>query len=123
MTPFLISILLALLSQWSLPRQERPAATVFLAPPLQEVLVLQSMQVPADTVLAGQTYITSLPDSLDGHFVVHLRGVALPAYSWLVRKSFFWRTSVRDRGDHEFWFRAVLDDEHVDSLAVRVRVE
>jgi len=123
MTPFLISVLLTLSTGLDAPQRDRDAGLGFPETPDLRVLMVLSRQVPADTILAGQTYITSLPDSLNGHFVVHLRGVSLPAYSWLVQKSFFWRTSTRDRGDHEFWFRAVLDDERVDSLAVRVRVE
>ena len=77
----------------------------------------------ADTVRAGQTYITNLPDSVSGIPVLRYRGIALPPKSWLINQSFFWRTDVMDRGLHELWFRAYLTDSSVDSLSLLIAVE
>ena len=76
----------------------------------------------ADTVSAGEAYITNLPDSLGERAVKRYRGIALPARSWLVNRTFFWKTTVADRGLHWLWFRAVLSDGATDSLAVEVVV-
>ena len=77
----------------------------------------------ADTIRAGETFITNLPDSLAGQGVEQYTGVALPARSWLLKRSFFWRTRVADRGNHILWFRASLSDGKTDSLDLSIVVE
>jgi len=76
-----------------------------------------------DTVRAGDTFITNLPDSLAGQEIDRYIGVALPARSWLLKKSFFWKTRTADRGNHTLWFRAFLSDGRTDSLNLSVVIE
>ncbi len=76
----------------------------------------------ADTVRAGEAFITNLPDSLCEQPVTSYRGIALPARSWLMGRTFFWKTSQADRGAHSVWFRAIFSDGKSDSLSVGVFV-
>ena len=75
-----------------------------------------------DTISAGQTFITNLPDSVRGQVVKQFTGIKLPARSWLINRAFFWRTVKADRGTHNIWFRATMMDESVDSVSVAVVV-
>ncbi len=122
MTPFLIALLLAVVLHGDSPASRSFAADVTLNIP-PDTRLLTSSGAAADTVKSGQTFITNLPDSLYGQSVVRYRGITLPARSWLLKRSFFWKTSASDRGDHEFWFRALLKDETTDSLSIRVTVK
>ena len=58
--------------------------------------------VRADTlraqVRAGETLIVALPASVSGVEAVY-RVVEAPALSWLVDRSFMWRTLPRERGE------------------------
>ena len=58
----------------------------------------------ADTIDAGHLFVVNLPDSIrgipaDGYFAKEL-----PLHSWLLKKSFFWRTRDEDKGDHALTF-------------------
>jgi len=65
-------------------------------------------EIAADTVFAGDTFITILPDSLLGREVLEYSARELPLRSWLRGKSFFWKTSSNDTGEHTFVFDAEL---------------
>ena len=126
MTPFLIALVMILASQ-----QYSPGITFTTADLDSQSGSVSSFHlyglpfpvVPVDTVKAGQVYITNLPDSLSGTRVDRYQGIELPAFSWLLDRSFFWRTSIQDKGNHELWFRAFLSDESVDSVAVNVVID
>ena len=122
MTPFLIAFLLAVFLFGNSDASQTSAEEVRDSIPT-DFLEHAASYVSADTVKSGQTFITNLPDSVSGQSVVRYRGIELPARSWLMKQSFFWKTSERDRGEHEFWFRAYLKDESMDSLMVQVIVE
>jgi hypothetical protein len=130
MTPFLITILLIAGSSVGI----QPAGVGAIRSPIGQSAEATELDrtagvVASDTVRAGETFITNLPDSLGGRAVTSYRGVALPAFSMLIEKSFFWRTQEIDRGEHAFWFRAMLasgDDSlsvALDSISVIVTVE
>ena len=128
MTPFLISILLALVPGDFMPHLAQPERTALS----YDVAVFDGHghfdcfrlhAIRADTILAGQTFITNLPDSLHGQEVKRFKGIRLPARSWLLNRAFFWRTTEKDRGTHEIWFRAIMMDESMDSVSVGVVIE
>jgi len=64
----------------------------------------------ADTLDAGDTFITVLPDSLNQRPVIAYSAKQLPLMSWLRGRSFFWKTSSKDVGLHSFRFLAELQD-------------
>ncbi|GMQ82558.1 MAG: hypothetical protein BMS9Abin05_2012 [Rhodothermia bacterium] len=122
MTPFLFAFLLPPFLFGNSPASQTPLEEVAISIST-DFLVHVTLDASADTVKSGQTFITNLPDSVSGQPVVRYRGIVLPARSWLMKRSFFWRTSATDQGNHEFWFRAYLKDETIDSLSVQVVVE
>ncbi|WP_457651282.1 hypothetical protein [Rhodocaloribacter sp.] len=75
------------------------------------------------TVRAGETLILALPDSLDARPVAAYAVVRAPALSWLVDRSFLWRTRPGDAGTHRFLFEAAFAEAPPETLVVRVNVE
>ena len=81
--------------------------------------------IAADTVRAGELFVTNLPDSINGMRSVRYTGIVLPTRSWLLNQTFFWRTSEADRGDHALWFYVFRESEidmPADSLAIHVTI-
>jgi len=79
----------------------------------------------ADTVEAGEVFITNFPDSINGLRSVRYAGIELPTRSWLRNKTFFWRTSESDRGDHALWFYVFREDDAdvpADSVEIHVTI-
>ena len=79
----------------------------------------------ADTVEAGEVFITNFPDSINGLRSVRYAGIELPTRSWLRNKTFFWRTTESDRGDHALWFYVFREDAAdvpADSVAIQVTI-
>ena len=74
------------------------------------------------TVPAGQSLILALPDTLDARPVATYAPVRLPAMSWLVDRSFLWRTFPRDAGVHEILFEAAFEAAPPETLVVHVTV-
>ena len=77
----------------------------------------------SSTVRAGETLILALPDTLDARPVASYAVVRAPARSWLVDRSFLWRTLPRDAGTHRLLFEAAFAEAPPETLAVRVTVE
>ncbi len=75
------------------------------------------------TVRAGETLILALPDTLGARPVASYAVVRAPARSWLVDRSFLWRTLPRDAGTHRLLFEAAFAEAPPETLAVRVTVE
>lgn len=128
MTPFLISILLALVpgdfgSHDALPKRTALSYEFAAFDGHEHIDCFRLHAIRADTIIAGQTFITNLPDSVHGQVVKQFRGIKLPAQSWLLNRAFFWRTTQKDRGTHEIWFRAILMDESVDSVSIGVVIQ
>jgi hypothetical protein len=73
--------------------------------------------VQSDTVEAGHLFVTNLPDSISGMPVYEYAARALPLRSWLLKKSFFWKTSEADRGDHALTFYVFHEERSEDADA------
>ena len=95
---------------------------------------VSALAVIADTVfvevMAGETLIFALPDSLSEEKVDSWRVVKAPAYSSVANRSFLWKTRKEDRGLHMLHFEGTssiqVDEFVVDRLEtwsanVRVR--
>jgi len=79
----------------------------------------------ADTIMAGEVFITNLPDSIDGMRSVRYAGIELPTRSWLRNQTFFWKTTESDRGDHALWFYVFREADMVipaDSVVIHVTI-
>jgi hypothetical protein len=81
---------------------------------------------PADTVrrrvAAGEPLIMTLPGALSDRPVAAYRLLQAPALSWLVGRSFFWRTRPEDAGTHVLLVRAAFDQPPPDTLTILVDV-
>jgi hypothetical protein len=81
---------------------------------------------PADTVrrriAAGEPLIMTLPGALSDRSVAAYRLLRAPALSWLVGRSFFWRTRSEDIGTHALLVRAAFDQSPPDTLTILVDV-
>ncbi|WP_456428031.1 hypothetical protein [Rhodocaloribacter sp.] len=75
------------------------------------------------TVRAGETLILALPDTLDARPVAAYAVVRAPALSWLVDRSFLWRTRPDDAGTHHLLFKAAFAEAPPETLVVHVKVE
>ncbi|TDI75691.1 MAG: hypothetical protein E2O84_03950 [Bacteroidetes bacterium] len=69
----------------------------------------------SDTIDAGHLFVTNLPDSIKGFPVYEYSARSLPLRSWLLNKSFFWKTTEQDRGDHALTFFVFLEPKSVDA--------
>ncbi len=125
MTPFLILILMALVSgdfrlHNTLPQRTAELRAVAAYDERRHLDRFRVGSIRPDTIIAGQTFIANLPDSLHKQAVKQFRGIKLPARSRLLNRAFFWRTTEKDRGTHEIWFRAIMMDESMDSISLGV---
>lgn len=81
---------------------------------------------PADTirgrVTAGEPLIMTLPAMLSDRPVAAYHPLRAPALSWLVGRSFFWRTRSEDAGTHTLLVRAAFDQSPPDTLTILVDV-
>lgn len=74
------------------------------------------------SIPAGDVLIMALPRSLGSRPVDAYEIIRAPALSWLVDRSFFWRTRSADLGVHAIHFRAAFPNDTVDTLTVQVTV-
>lgn len=85
------------------------------------------VQAPSDTLRytapAGRVFITALPDTLGGRAVAAYALLQAPALSWLVDRSFFWRTRPEDAGRTLLLFEARHAAPPADTLAILVTLE
>jgi len=75
------------------------------------------------TVEAGEVLIFALPVQWEANTVEKYSIIHAPALSWLVDRSFFWRTLEEDTGRHILQFNVDYTDVPVDTLVVSVHVE
>lgn len=77
---------------------------------------------PADTlretVPAGEPLIMTLPPRTNASYAP----LRVPALSWLVDRSFVWRTRPEDTGMHTMTFTVTANSASADTLVVQVRV-
>ncbi|MEM6327081.1 MAG: hypothetical protein AAF791_08185 [Bacteroidota bacterium] len=70
-------------------------------------------------VRAGETLIVALPTAHDGREVSY-RLLEAPALSWLVDRSFMWRTTPNERGRLAVQIERRTMDEALDALVLLV---
>ncbi len=84
-------------------------------------------RLPADTVrhevAVGETFITALPDTLEGRPVTTYTIERAPTFSWMSGFSFFWRPRPEDAGRHVLRFRTAREGAPPDTLVMLVTVE
>ena len=80
---------------------------------------------PTDTlryqVRAGQTLIVSLPRQVDGREATY-RLLEAPALSWLVDRSFMWRTTEGERGRLAIRVERLAGETVADTLVLLVDI-
>lgn len=74
-------------------------------------------------IRGGEILIVSLPGELRGEAVERYSLVRAPALSWLIDRSFMWRTLTADAGTHEVLVHAVLDSVSADTLVLSIVIE
>jgi hypothetical protein len=74
------------------------------------------------SVTAGDAFITDLPATLREQPVESYAIVDAPSMSWLVDRSFFWRTDQAEPGRHTVRLRATIADAPPDTLALLITV-
>ncbi len=81
---------------------------------------------PAETlsymVESGQVLILNLPSSFGTTAVESYRIKQAPALSWLVERSYFWRTLAKDVGEHRISFEARSAGRPIEEVVVLVDV-
>lgn len=83
---------------------------------------IRSPQAEPYRVVRGNVFIVVLEEQLEGRPVRRYRIERAPAMSWLVGRSFAWRTSPADVGPHEVTFTAELTDGATETVRLRVDV-
>ena len=73
-------------------------------------------------IQAGEVLIFNLPGLLNEREIELYRIKRAPALSWLVTRSFFWRTLAKDAGEHEIHFEALVNGVPVEEVVVIVDV-
>ncbi len=85
-----------------------------------------SYHPPAETlsyiIQAGEVLIFNLPEVIEGREIDSYRLKESPALSWLVEKSFFWRTLANDVGQHEILLSVIRNGIVIDELVVQVDI-
>lgn len=93
---------------------------------LENVTVYQIEPARAETLSyvsqAGEVLIFNLPATLGQRKIDSYTITKAPALSWLVKKSFFWRTLPKDAGKHEILLKAVADGRNVEDVVVQVEI-
>ncbi len=73
-------------------------------------------------VQSGEVLIFNLPELLGGKKIEEYEIKRAPALSWLVKRSFFWRTLATDVGEHEVLLNAMVNGSSVESVVVQVEI-
>ena len=98
------------------------------APSLQgaNIQIAEADKPKAETlsyiVQAGEVLIFNLPELLDGKKIDEYKIKRAPALSWLVKRSFFWRTLAKDVGEHEVLLNAMVNGSSVESVVVEIEI-
>lgn len=74
-------------------------------------------------IRGGEILIMSLPDELEGEVIERYSLVRAPALSWLIDRSFMWRTLTDDVGTYEVLLHAAVDSISADTLVLSIVVE
>ncbi|MFK7844534.1 MAG: hypothetical protein AB8G77_04475 [Rhodothermales bacterium] len=91
-----------------------------------DILIAESDKPKAETlsyiVQAGEVLIFNLPELLGGKKISEYKIKRAPALSWLVKRSFFWRTLAKDQGKHEVLLNAMVNGSSVESVVVEIEI-
>lgn len=117
---FLLSILLAICALQG--TSSELAAEVSMDSYIYRVWMPMQTSTAPDSVRAGEAFITNLPEIIRSIEVSRYIGVSLPARSWLLNRTFFWKTTNGDLGSHDLMFRAFMSNGGVDSVSVHIVV-
>lgn len=89
-------------------------------------LNLQTNPVLAETLSyvsqAGQVLIFNLPENIGQRKIDAYRIRKAPALSWVVKRSFFWRTLPKDAGKHEVLLQALVNGLAVEQVVVLIDI-
>jgi hypothetical protein len=119
--------LAALTLGWS-STSDRVISPVEKNAPAEQVFELVSRLTPvrAETlsyvIQAGEVLIFSLPENLGQRKIEAYRIKDAPALSWLVKRSFFWRTLPKDAGQHDIKLEALVNGSAVEDVLVQVDI-
>lgn len=121
------SICVVLLAVSSLAAMHAPVpATPQPEAPNVDVTIDEQTKPKAETlsyvVQAGEVLILNLPELLGGKRISEYKIKRAPALSWLVTRSFFWRTLAKDVGKHEVLLSAMSNGSAVDSVVVEIEI-
>lgn len=103
-----------------------PSSDDMLVPGVADVINGSIAPARAETLSyvsqAGEVLIFNLPATLGQRKIDSYTITKAPALSWLVQKSFFWRTLPKDAGKHEILFKAVAGGSNVEDVVVQVEI-
>ncbi|MEZ4698846.1 MAG: hypothetical protein R2834_00840 [Rhodothermales bacterium] len=89
-------------------------------------LPLERREVPAESlsfvVASGEVLIFNLPTSFGAQEIDTYRLKRAPALSWLVERSYFWRTLAKDVGEHTIVFEGLAGGRVAEEVYVLVDV-
>ena len=87
----------------------------------------QHLSTSGDTltyfISSGEILIVNLPDRYLGYEIERYEIRSAPALSWLVERSFFWRTLGKESGSFDIVFDAISEGSRVDELVLAVNVQ
>lgn len=73
-------------------------------------------------VQAGEVLIFNLPELVSGRKITSYEIKRAPALSWVVKRSFFWRTLAKDVGEHEILLNAMVNNSAVENVVVEIEI-
>ncbi len=116
-----------LLGVFSLAAMQVPAPVIPVSEAtFVDVSIDEASKPKAETlsyvVQAGEVLILNLPELLGGRKITEYKIKRAPALSWLVTRSFFWRTLAKDVGKHEVLLSAMVNGSSVDSVVVEIEI-
>ena len=74
-------------------------------------------------ISSGEILIVNLPDQYRGFDIERYEIRSAPALSWLVERSFFWRTLGKETGSFDIVFDAISGGQPVNELVLAVNVQ
>lgn len=74
-------------------------------------------------ISSGEILIVNLPDLYRGFDIERYEIRSAPALSWLVERSFFWRTLGKETGSFDIVFDAISGGQPVNELVLAVNVQ
>ena len=96
-------------------------------PPTEQSYRTPIPHAPGDTltyfISSGEILIVNLPEQYQGFEIERYEIRSAPALSWLVERSFFWRTLGKESGSFDIVFDAISEGQRIDELVLAVNVQ